>query len=76
MSKYVLFTQDVHDEIRWDYTTDKIQQVLDLWNEGYRYVEIGKKLSLRKIEVMLILLDLAEQKKIPERAGGLFGNRE
>ena len=73
MSKYVLFTQEGHDEIRWDYTDAKIKQVLDLWQQGYPYNEIGHRLSLKKIEVMLILLDLAHLKDVPERSNGIWG---
>lgn len=75
MSKYVLFTQPEHDSIRWAYTPYKIEMVLQLWNEGYSYKEIAIKASLKKIEVVLILGDLAERDILPQRTGGPYGNR-
>lgn len=74
MSKYILFTQEQHEKIRWDYTQDMIDRVLDLWKEGYAYNVIAKSLGLRRVEVTLVLLDLAERGKVPARSQGMFGN--
>lgn len=75
MSKYILFTHDQHDNIRWDYTPNMIERVVSLWEKGYSYEEIAKKTFLKKVEVMLILLDLAHLKKVPERKNGIWGNK-
>lgn len=73
MSDYTLFTDNKHDDIRWTYTQDKIDRVIELWDQGLPYSEIGVKLRLKKIEVMLILIDLSDTGKLKQRRGGLLG---
>lgn len=73
MNDYTLFTDSKHEDISWTYTQDKINRVIELWDKGLPYAEIGVKLRLKKIEVMLILIDLSDLGKLKQRKGGMLG---
>ncbi|MFJ5566158.1 hypothetical protein [Lysinibacillus xylanilyticus] len=69
-SRYILFTGEVHDTVKFDFTTKQIEIFMTLWNLGYPINKIAQRLNTSKVSVALIAMDLEMTGKIEPRAGG------
>lgn len=74
--RYYLFTSELHEDVRLDFTEKIINAFLELWQEDYTHEIICRKLQIKPIELALIVMDLDYAGRLPERACGFWGNRE
>lgn len=70
--RHFLFTGDEHDDVRLDFPTSTINQLLELWNKGYGHEYICNKLKIKPIEMALIVMDLEYADKLPKRKNGFW----
>lgn len=75
-SRYILFTGEVHESVKFDFTIQQIGTFITMWNQGYPINEIAQKLNASKVSVALIAMDLEMAGRIGPRAGGLLGKRK
>ena len=75
-NNYVLFTEDLHDNIKWSHTEYTMRKFRMYWKFGYHYKHIGKKLFLNNTEVLLIMIDQMTLGMIPDRKGGALGFKD
>lgn len=73
---YILFTGEVHESVKFDFTIQQIGTFITMWNQGYPINEIAQKLNASKVSVALIAMDLEMAGRIGPRAGGLLGKRK
>lgn len=71
--RYYLFTSELHENVRLDFTQGTIQRFLELWQAGLPYKSICKTLRVTPTELALIALDLDYIGHLPEREGGFWG---
>lgn len=71
--RYFLFTSKSHEKVRLDFTRRTIDEFIKYWNCGYSSKLIGRKLSLKPVEIALIAMDLEYDGKISSRPGGIYG---
>ena len=74
--RYYLFSSELHDEVRLDFTPETINRFLELWQAGYSHEAISKRLQVLPIELALIAMDLDYIGRLPERKGGFWGKDE
>ncbi len=74
--KYILFTGEAHEKVKFDFTTKQIEIFITLWNLGYPISKIADRLNTSKVSVTLIAMDLEMAGRIEPRAGGLMGKRK
>ncbi|WP_342441769.1 hypothetical protein MHB65_22250 [Lysinibacillus sp. FSL K6-0075] len=72
-NRYILFTGEVHESVKFDFTIQQIGTFITMWNQGYPINEIAQKLNASKVSVALIAMDLEMAGRIGPRAGGLLG---
>ena len=72
-ARYILFTGEKHENLKFDFTYDQIQIFIEMWNTGKSIGEIGKRLSINSANVALVIMDLEMAGKIKPRPGGVFG---
>ena len=60
---------------RWNlaFARDEIGSVVKLWRVGVSVPEIADRLNLRQEELIVLLMDLADRRKVEARPGGIFG---
>lgn len=75
-NRYILFTGEVHESVKFDFTIQQIGTFITMWNQGYPINEIAQKLNASKVSVALIAMDLEMAGRIGPRAGGLLGKRK
>lgn len=75
-NRYILFTGEVHDTVKFDFTIHQIGTFIDMWNQGYPIDKIAQKLNTSKVSVALIVMDLEMTGKIQPRVGGLLGKKK
>ncbi|UPW82343.1 hypothetical protein [Lysinibacillus sp. Ag94] len=75
-SRYILFTGDVHETVKFDFTIQQIGTFITMWNQGYPINKIAQRLNTSKVSVALIAMDLEMTGKIGPRAGGLLGEQK
>ena len=75
-SRYILFTGEVHETVKFDFTINQIGTFIDMWNQGCPINEIAQKLNASKVSTALIAMDLEMAERIGPRAGGLLGERK
>ena len=51
----------------------EVEKVIRLWSGGYSILTIARRLETTPLAVFLLLLDLAESRRISERPGALWG---
>jgi DNA-binding MarR family transcriptional regulator len=73
-AKYLLFTGEKHENLKFDFTHDQIQVFIEMWNAGKSIGEIGKRFSINAANVALVIMDLEMAGEIKPRPGGIFGN--
>lgn len=74
--KYILFTGEAHEKVKFDFTTKQIEIFITLWNLGYPINKIADRLNTSKVSVTLIAMDLEMAGRIEPRAGGLMGKQK
>lgn len=74
-SRYILFTGDVHEIVKFDFTQRQIETFITLWNLGHPVNKIADRLNTSKVSVALIAMDLEMAERIEPRAGGLLGKK-
>ncbi len=52
---------------------EEVEQVKQLWNDGYAIWEIVERVDRYEMEIAILLMELAEKKKIGARQGGVAG---
>ncbi len=75
-AKYLLFTGEKHENLKFDFTYDQIQVFIEMWNAGKSIGEIGKRFSISSANVALVIMDLEMAGKIKPRPGGVFGTEK
>lgn len=75
-SRYILFTGEVHETVKFDFTQRQIETFITLWNQGYPINKIADRLNTSKVSVALIAMDLEMAGRIGPRAGGLLGKKK
>ena len=75
-NRNILFTGEVHESVKFDFTIQQIGTFITMWNQGYPINEIAQKLNASKVSVALIAMDLEMAGRIGPRAGGLLGKRK
>lgn len=73
--RYILFTGEVREKVKFDFTIRQIETFVTLWNLGYPIDKIAQKLNTSKVSVALIVMDLEMSGRIEVRPGGLLGKR-
>lgn len=74
--KYILFTGDSHESVRFDYTEYMINKFIDLWNDGVSIQQIALDLQINHVSVALLVMDLEMAGRIQPRDGGLSGKKK
>lgn len=72
--RYILFTGEVHEKVKFDFTMRQIETFITLWNSGYPIDKIAQKLNTSKVSVALIVMDLEMDGRIEVRPSGLHGS--
>lgn len=74
--RYYLFTSELHENLRLDFTQKTIDRFLELWQAGTPYKGMCKALAISVTELTLIAIDLDHIGQLPEREGGFWGLEE
>ena len=74
--KYILFTGEAHENIKFDFTQKQIEIFISLWNAGVAINKIAQRFLISNANVALIVMDLEMAGRIEPRAGGLLGKRK
>lgn len=74
--KYILFTGEAHEKVKFDFTKMQIEIFITLQNLGYPISKIADRLNTSKVSVTLIAMDLEMAGRIEPRAGGLMGKQK
>lgn len=74
--RYYLFTSELHENLRLDFTEGTIKRFLELWEAGTPYKSMCKTLAISVTELTLIAIDLDYIGQLPEREGGFWGLEE
>ena len=72
--KYILFTGEVHERVKFDFTIGQVNKFIELWNQGKAVSFIAKQVGCSQVSIVLLLIDLEMAGKIEPRPGGMFGN--
>ncbi|MFF2179395.1 hypothetical protein ACFVT8_23530 [Lysinibacillus sp. NPDC058147] len=75
-SRYILFTGEVHETVKFDFTIQQIGNFIAMWNHGHSINKIAQRLNTSKVSVALIAMDLEMTGKIGPRDGGLLGKQK
>lgn len=75
-ARYILFTGELHDTVKFDFTIQQIATFITMWNQGFSINTIARKLNASKVSMVLIAMDLEMAERIGPRAGGLLGKRK
>lgn len=68
--QYIVFFDS---EIDLSWTMSEVEKICNLWNEGVSVMDISSMFDRYPLEVVLLIIDLAEQDKIVKRPSGIFG---
>ena len=71
--RYYLFTSELHETVRLDFTKKTIKRFLELWQANSSYERMCKTLRITPTELALIAIDLDYTGQLPEREGGFWG---
>jgi len=74
--KYILFTGEAHEKVKFDFTKMQIEIFVTLWNQGYPINKIAERLGTIPVSVALMAMDLEMAGRIEPRASGLLGKRK
>lgn len=75
-SRYILFTGDVHETVKFDFTIKQIGTFIEMWNQGHSINTIAQRLNTSKVSAALIAMDLEMSGRIKQRASGLLGKQK
>lgn len=75
-SRYILFTGEAHENMKFDFTPKQIEIFISLWNAGVAINKIAQRFLISNANVALIVMDLEMAERIEPRAGGLLGKRK
>lgn len=70
--KYIVFDPDNID-IDLSFTNGQVNKVERLWGDGESLITISQEVRRKPLEIALLIMDRAEQKKIKPRKNGIFG---
>ncbi len=68
--QYIVF---FHSEFNLSWNESDVERFRDMWNNGISVQEIAKKFGRHPVDVVLLVIDLAEQEKIEHRPSGIYG---
>lgn len=74
--KYILFTGEAHEKVKFDFTKMQIEIFISLWNAGVAINKIAQRFLISNANAALIVMDLEMAGRIEPRAGGLLGKRK
>jgi len=74
--RYILFTGEAHEKVKFDFTIRQIESFVTLWNLGCPIDRIAQKLYTSQVSIALIVMDLEMTGRIKERPGGLLGKKK
>lgn len=74
--KYILFTGEAHEKVKFDFTKMQIEIFVTLWNQGYPINKIAERLGTSQVSVELIAIDLEMTGRIKPRDGVMKGKRK
>ncbi|MGM0437525.1 MAG: hypothetical protein ACQEQD_04570 [Bacillota bacterium] len=60
-------------ELDFSWRKETVEEVKELWKEGYIISYIADKINREGDEVFLLLMDLARKGEIEKRENGIFG---
>lgn len=70
---YILFTDDVFEDTKFDFKWSEITKFIKLWNENWPLAEIAEEFKITEDNAGLIVFDLANTNKIKRRRRGFRG---
>lgn len=73
--RYILFNQEVHENVQHDVTYAQVEKFILLWNEGFSIDTIYRRLNVHKVTAALMAMDLEMCGAIKARRNGLYGWR-
>lgn len=71
--RYYLFSSELHEDVHLDFTHGTIKRFLEMWEAGYSYQAMSKRLRITPTELALIAIDLDHIGQLPERTNGFWG---
>ena len=74
-NRYILFSQEEHENIQTDFTHDQIEKFIGMWEADFSINLIYRKLNIHKVSAALIAVDLELRGVIKPRKHGLWGAR-
>jgi len=74
--RYILFTGEAHEKVKFDFTMRQIETFVTLWNLGCPIDKIAQKLYTSQVSIALMVMDLEMTGRIKERPGGLMGQKK
>ncbi|WP_249072460.1 hypothetical protein [Lysinibacillus sp. BPa_S21] len=74
--KYILFTGEAHDKVKFEFTTKQIEIFITLWNLGCPINKIVQRLCTSQVSAALIAMVLEMSGRIKQRIGGLLGEQK
>lgn len=74
--KYILFTGEAHEKVKFDFTKMQIEIFVTLWNQGYPINKIAERLGTSQVSVELIAIDLEMTGRIKPRDGVMKGKQK
>jgi len=63
----------VGEEWKYSWRPEEVEIVIDLYNRGYGLTIIARRVKSAPRDTFLLLMDLAEQERIKNRPGYLWG---
>ncbi|GLC88678.1 helix-turn-helix domain-containing protein [Lysinibacillus piscis] len=73
--RYILFTGEAHENMKFDFTQHEIDKFISLWDEGIPIAKIAKKFGINTTNAGLVVMDLHMAGKLKERTTGVFGSK-
>ena len=74
--KYILFTGEAHEKVKFDFTKMQIEIFVTLWNLGYPINKIAERLGTSQVSIELIAIDLEMTGRIKPRDGVMKGKQK
>lgn len=74
--KYILFTGEAHEKVKFDFTKMQIEIFVTLWNLDYPISKIAERLCTSQVSIELIAIDLEMTGRIKSRDGVMKGKRK
>lgn len=68
--QYIVFFDS---EFNLSWNESDVKRFCEMWNKGVSVQEIARIFNRHPVDVILLVIDLAEQEKIEHRPSGIYG---